>query len=206
MNNIYADETKSDGSALRFSRLLVALYKGVLYKERDEAMWRDLGEFGGQVIDHFRPLGLRLIKDDTEGYAYITYPHEEADNAINGIPRLIAKRRLPFGVSLLLVLLRRRLAEFDTSGEGARLILSGAEITEMIRPFQPESTNEVKLTEKVVTDLNKVKELGFIRQLRNSDDRYEVMRILKAYVDAQWLEDFNRKLEAYKEYGSKGAD
>ena len=204
--NISISDMTPDGAQLRFSRLLVALYKGVLYRERDEAMWRDLGEFSGRVVDHFVPLGLRLVKDDVEGYAYVAYTPEDSDDAVDGVPRLIAKRRLSFGVSLLLALLRRRMAEFDTSGDGSRLIVSGTEIAEMVRPFQPESTNEVKLAEKTAADLNKAKELGFVRQLRNGEDRYEVMRILKAYIDAQWLEDFDKKLEAYRDFGRKEAD
>lgn len=205
MNNL-AHDTKSDDGALRFSRLLVALYKGVVYRERDEAMWRDLGEFSGRAIDHFSPLGLRLIKDDVEGYAYVAYPPDGEDGDTEGAPRLIARRRLSFGVSLMLALLRRKMAEFDTSGEGARLIMSGTEIVEMMRPFQPDSTNEVKLAEKAAADLNKVKELGFVRPLRNGGDRYEVMRILKAYIDAQWLEGFEEKLAAYKDYAKEGSD
>ncbi|MDO5116821.1 MAG: DUF4194 domain-containing protein [Synergistaceae bacterium] len=191
----------------RFSRLLITLYKGVLYKERDEALWRDLGEFTGMVIDHFAPLGLRLVKDDNEGYAYVAYPPEgeAADSEEEPLPRLVAKRQLSFGVSLMLALLRKRMAEFDTAGEGTRLIVSRGEIVEIMRPFMPESTNEAKLADKIDTALNKVKELGFIRQLRNNAAHYEVLRILKAYVDAKWLADFDSRLEAYKGYGRSGA-
>ncbi len=190
----------------RFSRLLITLYKGVLYKERDEALWRDLGEFTGMVIDHFAPLGLRLVKDDNEGYAYVAYPleTESANDDADPLPRLVAKRQLSFGVSLLLALLRKRMAEFDTAGEGTRLIVSRGEIVEIMRPFLPESTNETKLADKIDTAINKVKELGFVRSLRSSASQYEVLRILKAYVDAKWLADFDRKLEAYKNYGKKG--
>ena len=190
----------------RFSRLLITLYKGVLYKERDEALWRDLGEFTGMVIDHFSPLGLRLVKDDNEGYAYVAYPLEtdtDGDDA-DALPRLVAKRQLSFGVSLLLALLRKRMAEFNTAGEGTRLIVSRGEIVEIMRPFMPESTNEAKLSDKIDSALNKVKELGFVRSLRNNASQYEVLRILKAYVDAKWLADFDRKLEEYKNYGKKG--
>lgn len=190
----------------RFSRLLITLYKGVLYKERDEALWRDLGEFTGMVIDHFAPLGLRLVKDDNEGYAYVAYPleTESANDDADPLPRLVAKRQLSFGVSLLLALLRKRMAEFDTAGEGTRLIVSRGEIVEIMRPFLPESTNETKLADKIDTAINKVKELGFVRSLRSNASQYEVLRILKAYVDAKWLADFDRRLEAYKNYGKKG--
>ena len=55
--------------------------------------------------------------------------------------------------------------------------------------------------------LNKVIELGFVRRLKAQVDGgsaratqepvFEVRRILKAFVDAQWLADFDQRLAAY---------
>jgi hypothetical protein len=39
--------------------------------------------------------------------------------------------------------------------------------------------------------------MGFLRSLRNSNDRWEVRRILKAYVDAETLGDYASRLEEY---------
>lgn len=185
----------------RFSRVLIALYRGVVYRERDEELWRDLGETVGPVTDHFAPLSLRLVKDDNEGYAYVAYPldtSEETDE--EELPRLVARRKLPFSVSLMLALLRKRMAEFDTAGEGTRLIVSRDEIMELLRSFSPESTNEAKLADKTEAALNKVRDLGFVRPLKNRSQQYEVMRIIKAYIDAQWLSEFDAKLESYRKY------
>jgi len=44
--------------------------------------------------------------------------------------------------------------------------------------------------------------MGFLRRLRGADDRFEVRRILKAFVDAQWLADFDRRLAAYQSHAS----
>jgi hypothetical protein len=46
--------------------------------------------------------------------------------------------------------------------------------------------------------LNKVVELGFVRRLRGQDGVFEVQRILKAFVDAQWLGEFEVRLAAYR--------
>jgi hypothetical protein len=40
-------------------------------------------------------------------------------------------------------------------------------------------------------------ELGFLRRLTGDTGRYEVRRILKAFVDGQWLADFDTRLRAY---------
>lgn len=41
-------------------------------------------------------------------------------------------------------------------------------------------------------------ELGFVRRLRGQEQMFEVQRILKAFVDAQWLAEFDGRLAAYR--------
>jgi hypothetical protein len=105
---------------------------------------------------------------------------------------------LSFPVSLLLALLRKKLAEFDTRGGDSRLILSREEVVEMIRIFLPSGSNEVKLIDQVDGVLNKIEELGFVRRMRGQEHRFEVRRIIKAFVDAQWLAEFDARLAEYR--------
>jgi hypothetical protein len=37
-----------------------------------------------------------------------------------------------------------------------------------------------------------------VRKLRGQDGMFEVQRILKAFVDAQWLGEFDARLAAYR--------
>ena len=67
------------------------------------------------------------------------------------------------------------------------MILSREQVAELLRVFLPEGSNEARLIDQVDTQLNKVVELGFVRRLRGQDGVFEVQRILKAFVDAQWL-------------------
>ncbi|MCX7774148.1 MAG: DUF4194 domain-containing protein, partial [Clostridia bacterium] len=112
--------------------------------------------------------------------------------------RQMCIRDSSYPVSLLLALLRKKLAEFDASGSETRLILSRDEIVEMIRLFLPMGSNEVRLIDQVDTTLNKIADLGFIRRLRGQGNMVEVRRIIKAFVDAQWLTDFNERLADYQ--------
>jgi hypothetical protein len=121
------------------------------------------------------------------------------------LPRLVARRPLSFPVSLLLALLRKKLAEFDAGGgqdvEGVRLVLSRDDIVELIRVFLPEASNEARLMDRVDTYINKVVELGFLRRMKPVEGQptaFEVRRILKAFVDAQWLADLDARLAAYR--------
>ena len=99
-----------------------------------------------------------------------------------------------------MALLRKKLAEFDARGGDTRLILSRDEIVELIRVFLPEGTNETRLIDQVGTHLNKVADLGFVRRLRGQSDTFEVRRILKAFVDAQWLAEFDQRLGDYRQH------
>jgi hypothetical protein len=123
---------------------------------------------------------------------------EEPDGA--GRPRLVARRRLGFPVSLLLALLRKRLAELDAKSGETRLIVSRDDMVDMMRLFAPDASNEARLTDRIDSHIGKVVELGFLRPLIGHADQYEVRRILKAFVDAQWLHDFDERLMAYREH------
>ncbi|MCF6236440.1 MAG: DUF4194 domain-containing protein [Gammaproteobacteria bacterium] len=190
------------------SVLLIALLKGVIYQDTDSARWKQLLSLQARVRDYAVVLGLELILDESEGYAFFRSRKNEIndtdDNPIEKtVPRLIARRPLSFPVSLLLALLRKKLAEFDASGGETRLILSRDDIIDLMRIFLPDSSNDAKLVDKIDQHINKVVDLGFLRRLKQNSSvqlkHYEVRRILKAFVDAQWLADFDLKLEQYKQ-------
>ena len=67
----------------------------------------------------------------------------------------------------------------------------------------PICSNEVKLIDQIDAALNKIAELGFIRRLRGQGQMIEVRRIIKAFVDAQWLADFNERLAEYRQQIAK---
>jgi hypothetical protein len=114
------------------------------------------------------------------------------------VPRLVPRRALSFHVSLLLALLRKKLAEFDAQGGDTRLMITRDQMTEMIRVFLPATSNEARLLDQIDTHIGKVEQLGFLRPVKNAEQTYEVRRILKAFVDGQWLADFEAKLAEYE--------
>ena len=189
------------------SAVLVPLFKGVTYRADDPAHWHALLQLQGRVRDHVAVLGLALSLDEAEGYAFLRSLPEPDDPAAPKLPRLVARRPLSFAVSLLLALLRKKLAEFDAAGGDTRMILSREQVVELLRVFMPEGTNQTRLIDQVDAQLNKVIELGFVRRLRGQDGMFEVQRILKAFVDAQWLAEFDARLAAYRaSLGTEGGD
>lgn len=186
--------------------LVVPLLKGVLYRDEDTALWAALLKLQARVRDYVAVLALDLVLDEAEGYAFLR-ARPQLDEDAPKLPRLVARRPLSFQVSLLLALLRKKLAEFDASGGDTRLILSRDAVVELVRVFLPAGSNESRLMDQVETHLNKIIDLGFVRRLKPQagsvgraaqEPVYEVRRILKAFVDAQWLADFDLRLAAYQ--------
>nr|AXM43046.1 hypothetical protein [Myxococcus sp.] len=178
------------------SLVVVSLLKGVVYREDNSALWQSLLQLQARVRDQVSVLGMRLMLDESEGHAFLRQRSE--GEGTSELPRLIARRQLGYGLSLLLALLRKKLADADAAAGGGRLVLRRHELQELVRLFLPDGTNEVRWVERVNQDIERALEMGFLRRL-GEEDTFEVRRILKAFVDAQWLEDFEQRLAAYRD-------
>ena len=189
------------------SRILVLLLKGVVYRDTDVSRWAHLVSLQSRARDYLGVLGLDLVIDEAEGYAFVKSRGDDADDASADdgeppIPRLVVRRPLSFAVSLLLALLRRKLAEFDARGDDSRLVLNREEIVDLLRVFLPERADEAKLFSQIDGHISKVVDLGFLKRLSSNTvgpPTYEVRRIIKAFVDAQWLSDFDKRLQQYRD-------
>lgn len=191
--------------AADLSVLLISLLKSVLYREGDERLWGALLNLQARVRDYVAVLNLDLVLDEAEGYAFLkSRPEPADDDPAPRLPRLVARRPLSFPVSLLLALLRKKLAEFDAGGGDTRLVLNRDDIVDLVRVFLPGGSNEAKLVDQIEITINKVVELGFLHKLKPTGGSatgsagYEVQRILKAFVDAQWLAEFDERLANYQ--------
>lgn len=185
--------------------LLIYLLKGVIYRESDEQVWANLLSLQMAVRDYVAVLGLELVLDEAEGYGFLkSRPEPAEDDKSPRLPRLVVRRPLSFPVSLTLALLRKKLAEFDASAGDTRLVLSRENIADLVRVFLPEGSNEAKLIDQIDSYINKIVDLGFLRKLKPASgsagtmNSYEVRRIVKAFVDAQWLVEFDARLAAYQ--------
>ena len=172
------------------------LMKGAVYRDTHDRAWNHLLQLQSQVRDHVAVLGLQVVIDEAEGYAFLRQRPADEDEE-RQLPRLIPRRALSFHVSLLLALLRKKLAEFDAQGGDTRLMLTRAQIVEMLRVFLPDTSNEARLVDQIDTHIGKAADLGFLRPVKNAEQLYEVRRILKAYIDGQWLADFSGRLAEY---------
>ena len=175
--------------------VLVSLMKGMLERENAPALWQGLLAQQARVRDHVGVIGLELVMDEAEGHAYLRQrPQVDGEPEL---PRLVTRRQLGFTLSLTLALLRKKLAEHDAMSGETRLVVTAGDILDMVRLFLPPTANEARLNDRVEQNISKIVSLGFLRPLKGRDDTYEVRRILRSFVDAQWLGELNARLAAY---------
>lgn len=179
---------------------ITLLLKGIFYKEDNVKAWAELIENSFSVIEeYFEVIGLELLIDESEGYAYLKSKVYEDDSFAP--PKLIQKRELSYKVSLLCVILRKEIVDFDMQNESTKVVISKEDIQKELLLYLPQNYNEVKVYKEIDATIKKVQELGFLKKLQNKEENYEIKRSLKAFVDASWLNDFDKKLKEYKESG-----
>ncbi|WP_026918603.1 DUF4194 domain-containing protein [Gordonia shandongensis] len=183
---------------LNLALAVTSLMKGVVYRDTAETAWQHVLGLASQVGDHVAVLGLTVVVDEAEGYAFLRSKSDD-ELAELGIPRLVARHQLPLHTSLLLALLRKKLAEHDTTDAGNRLILTGDQLRDLVSPFFPATTNEARAVDQADATVRRVTDLGFLRRMPGQDGEYEVRRVLRAFVDAQWLADLDARLAEYTE-------
>ena len=199
MNENQSEHSATEKTDNDLSQVVIPLLKGVIYQDENPVLWNTLLDLQTRVRDYVSVLGLELMLDEAEGYAFLRSCPDDEEESRGKLPRLVARRRLSFPVSLLLALLRKKLAEADAGGGETRLILSRDEVVDLIRVFLPAGSNETRVIDQVDTHLNKIAELGFVRRLRGQEKMFEVRRIIKAFIDAQWLAEFDRRLAEYQQ-------
>ena len=77
------------------SLAVTQLMKGVVYRDTHEHAWRHLLQLQPQVRDYVAVLGLQVVVDEAEGYAFCRQrpPDEARDEGADPLPRLIPRRR-----------------------------------------------------------------------------------------------------------------
>ena len=211
LTNVSVNVITSESIKIQRSSVKIRLLKGAIYRQKQVDLWAWLERDQYQIREYFAEIGLSLILDEAEGYAFLrqidfeetqTQPEQEQQDqqmvtSEASLPRLITKRALPFAQSLLLVLIRKRLAEHDSEESSPRLIITRDEIHQWLQPYFYAENNELKQQREFNILINKITELGFIRALKNYQDEFEVQRIIKAFINAEHIVQQLELLTAY---------
>jgi hypothetical protein len=185
---------------VELSNTYISLLKGIIIKENKEKIWDTILNYRNQIEDYFRQLGLTLKLYEEEGYCYLQQiEDDETDNLL----KLVPKVPLSLHLSLLLVSLRKYMLESTANGD-EKIVISKEEIFIKMKNYLKETSNEIKQEKEITSYIKKVEDMKFIRKLKNSDNKYEILRLLASFVDAQWLDDLDKRIIEYKEHIEKG--
>lgn len=200
--------------------VLVKLLQGFITHENTK-LWEKLSLHQEQVRAYFSALGLFLHFNREDGYAFLKTSPDlgerteiDLDSEVDGelsladdseqvsenikSSSLIRKMPLSFDLSLLLVLLRESLEQFDEKvSDDYRLILKKSDIYEMLKTFyysNQSGGDETKILRRFDMQIAKVIEFGFLKELKKGSETYEVQRAIKAFINANKLKEIKEKM------------
>lgn len=178
-----------------YSKAIVKLLKGIV--EIEDVSWNDILLYQSEIQDYISVIGLELIIKKEEGFAFLKQMKLDDDRTIN----LTSRRKLGFEVSVVLIILRQMLEDFemDTALVSNELYVSAADIREEVELFLPEKFNRVKFLKEMDTYIDRAVQLGYLIETKRTDTetRYKIHRIIKEKITLDDLVEFKNKLNDY---------
>lgn len=181
-----------------YSRAVVRLLKSPI--ERNSNLWEDVLVYQTEIQAYISQIGLELVVKKDEGFAFVRQFTDSEGNTLG----LITRRQIGFETSIVLVVLRQALEEFDsnpTQFQVAEKFITSQDIKEEVELFLPDKFNRVKFMKELDTYIRRIVELGYLREIskKETETVYQIHRIIKEKVTLDDLQAFKTKLEAYVE-------
>jgi hypothetical protein len=194
-----------------WSPAAVRLLQGVVYHDDNAQVWDVLLRSVSPLTDYFAKLGLLVIVDEADGMAYLRQLDEEdLPPEFTAVPRLFRRTPLGYDTTLLCVLLRDALRQFEEEDvQNERCVLAQNDLLALWQAFYPAQTDDVRLNRTLVAALRKLEELKFVRQFEQEPPSWEVRRIIKARLPLADLERLRLSLieaAAQKETAEQGKE
>ncbi len=183
-----------------FAAVVIKLLQGPVYAD-DKNIWRELMGWQSAIQEYFGKIGIDLVINEQDGFARVLQP-EADEHDENPLPRLMKKQTLNYEATLLAVILREGFEEFDIKSDGNKFYLTQKEIKERIELFYKEQTNKSKLWKDLSKPITSLLNIGILKlnreDIANKDNnKYEVKRIIKAFISNEKLEEIKNKLNNY---------
>ena len=152
-----------------YSRAVVKLLKGIV--EKDDVVWNDVLDYQSEILDYISVMGLELIVKKDEGFAFVKQLKLDDDKTLN----MTSRRLYGFEVSVILIVLRQILEDFDsnpTESQASYKYVTATEIKEEAELFLPTTFNRAKFEK----DLDR-----YIKEKVTLDDLLEFKNKLNDY-------------------------
>ncbi len=181
-----------------YSKAVVRLLKGSV--DKNNKIWDDIVLYQPDIQDYISTIGLELVLKKEDGFAFVKQI-EDSNGSTLGIA---SRRQIGFESSIILVVLRQSLEEFDSNPTQFQVMekfITNTEIKEEVELFLPEKFNKVKFLKDIDKNIRQIQELGYLKEVQkdNGDIKYQIQRIIKEKVTLDVLVEFKNKLEEYVE-------
>lgn len=181
-----------------YSKAIVRLLKSPI--ERSSNLWDDVVNYQVEIQEYISQIGLELIVKKDEGFAFVKQ-FEDSEGNTQG---LIIRRQVGFETSIVLVVLRQSLEEFDsnpTQFQVAEKFITDSEIKDEVELFLPEKFNRVKFIKELDSHIKRIVELGYLKEVskKENETKYQIHRIIKEKITLDILQEFKLKLQSYVE-------
>lgn len=195
----------------------IKLLQGPIIKRSEQdKIWNLLLRNRSYIDNYFSTIGITLLVEESDGYAFLRQKNESEDEDFEQLPRLIRRYRLSIEESFLCVILREALDYFETSDDVSEIFaMKESEIMERLKAYSPEYTDELKFKSKITTYMNKLEELGYVENLTKKDNDenqtetdyiYKINKIIRAIVSPDFLTEFRNKLSERNELINKSLE
>ena len=181
-NNLFLGDTGE--LPLDTRRALVQLLSGPsLDGRRHTKLWPVLMRDENIIRKRLADLFLELVLDREMQVAFT----RQADTGDLEVPTLLRRSRLTFVDSVLLLFLRRQLAQAESHGE--RAVVSKDEIVEHLSLYEKTAnTDKAGFAKRIYASIEKIKERSILQRIRASEDRFEVSPTLKLLFSAEEIQ------------------
>ncbi|HMV45593.1 MAG TPA: DUF4194 domain-containing protein [Leptospiraceae bacterium] len=177
---------------LPYAAAVLKLLKGPVNYDLDPKEWDQLATYQTDIKKYFDKIGLHLVVDNDDGFAYLYQPSGDDDL---GLPRITRRIPLPFDITLLLVLLREKLTEQAIDDRNLANLLKKEDLYELLNPFYPKTQNESLQYREYDRIISKVVELGFLRKTeKDKNEFYQIEKIIKVRIRAEELNTIKARL------------
>ena len=181
-----------------YGKAVVKLMKGPV-EQSDTVTWDTILNYQTEIQGYLKKIGLELILKRDDSFAYIRQMEDDEGKTIG----LVNRQQLGFEVSVILIILRQMLEEFDNDINEiytTERYVSVEELKSRIDLFLPERFNKVKYQNEILSYINRIVTLGFLKPANGeSTTSYKIQRIIKEKVTLDNLQEFKNKLQEYVE-------
>src|SRR5260370_15441723 len=176
-----------NSAVMPYAPVVLKLIQNPLFSH-EAASWNLLHSYPTRVQEYFARIGLEVRVHEEDGYAYLHQPaleDEEGQSVV--LPRLTRRDHLSYQTTLLCVLLREWLDQFESTHlDAGKCMVTEDQVRELLVPFLPARTDERALQRRMDTAIERLIDLGFLKRMPGTQKPayFEVRPILKTPTHA----------------------